>query len=103
MLQLQSLYNASWSQTLSFADFIVLAGNTAIVAATTIDGEACCGLETPTKPLVLPFRYGRVDDASCNGVDAPFLPSALNSYAETAANFVTRVGMTPKQLVSIIG
>lgn len=73
------------------------------MAATTVQGEACCGLTTPKKPLVLPFRYGRIDDASCNGVDAPFLPSPQNTYAQTAANFVTRVGMTPEQLVAIIG
>jgi hypothetical protein len=99
---LQGVYGP-WKSLLSFADFIVIAGNTAVVAATTTNTAPCCGLPTPAGPLVLPFRYGRIDDASCNGVDGAFLPSALNSYAETAANFVTRVGMTPKQLVAIIG
>lgn len=100
---LQGVYSGSWSTLLSFADFIVLAGNTAILAATTTNTAPCCGLPTPAAPLLLPFRYGRVDDAACVGVDAAFLPSPLNSYAQTAANFVTRVGMTPRQMVAVLG
>jgi hypothetical protein len=39
----------------------------------------------PPGPLELPFRYGREDDASCDGVDAAFLPAVQMGYADTAA------------------
>lgn len=97
---LNAAWNESWSTTLSKADFWVVAAHTAIVTATTLAGGAppAGGLPVPSGPLVLPFRYGRVDDASCDGVDAAFLPSPLNTYAQTSAAFVTRVGMTPRQV-----
>jgi hypothetical protein len=57
----------------------------------------------PPGPLELPFRYGREDDASCDGVDAAFLPAVQMGYADTAAIFTTRIGMTPRQLVAVMG
>jgi len=90
---------------MSRADFWVLAGNAAVrVASTLPPGEAPQGgLPEPGPPLRLPFRYGRVDDAACAGVDAPFLPTAHLSYAQTAAIFCARLGLTPRQLVAIMG
>ena len=90
---------------MSQADFWVLAGNAAVAVASALPPGTSPqgGLPTPDGPLVLPFRYGRVDDASCDGVDAPFLPSVHASYADTAAIFCARVGMTPRQLVAVMG
>lgn len=90
---------------MSRADFFVLAGNVALRVASTLpkgrspDG----GLPVPAAPLLAPFRYGREDDASCDGVDAAFLPGPGLSYAQMAAVFCARVGMTPRQLVAIMG
>ena len=101
---LDRLYNASWSTTLSKADFWVAAADVAITTASTLGGRTPeGGLPIPDAPLVLPFRYGRIDDASCDGVDAAFLPSAQNTYAQTSAAFVARVGMTARQLVAVMG
>ncbi len=90
---------------MSKADFFVLAGNAAVRVASTLPPGTLPqgGLPVPAAPLVLPFRYGRVDDASCDGVDAAFLPSVDLSYAQVAAIFCVRLGMTPKQLVAVMG
>lgn len=99
-------YNSNGFNTLmSKADFFVLAGNVAVrIASTLTEGTIPeGGLPIPDAPLKLPFRYGRQDDASCDGVDGAFLPSPDLSYAQTAKIFCTRVGMTPRQLVAIMG
>jgi catalase (peroxidase I) len=90
---------------MSKADFFVLAGNAAVRVASTLPPGAAPqgGLPVPDAPLVLPFRYGRQDDASCDGVDAAFLPTAGLSYAQVAAIFCARVGMSPRQLVAVMG
>lgn len=90
---------------MSKADFFVIAGNAAVrVASTLPPGQTPQGgLPVPSAPLVLPFRYGREDDASCDGVDGAFLPAVGLSYAQVAAIFCTRVGLTPKQLVAVMG
>ena len=83
----------------------VAAAHVAIVTASTYTGSAPPqgGLPVPYGPLVLPFRYGRVDDASCDGLDGAFLPSPTFNYSQTSAAFVARVGMTPRQLVAVMG
>jgi hypothetical protein len=90
---------------MSKADFFVLAGNVAVRIASTVPEGLIPegGLPIPEKPLLLPFRYGRQDDVSCDGVDGAFLPSPDLSYGQTASIFCTRVGMTPRQLVAIMG
>ena len=103
---LTALYaSGGFSSLLSKADFFVLAGNAAVRVASMLPPGATPqgGLPMPDAPLRLPFRYGRVDDASCDGVDGAFLPSTNLSYGGIAAIFCTRVGMTPRQLVAIMG
>jgi hypothetical protein len=97
--------SGGFSELLSRADFWVLAGNTAVLIASTLPSGKIPegGLPIPQSALELPFRYGREDDASCNGVDAAFLPAVQMGYAGTAAIFTTRIGMTPKQLVAVMG
>ena len=91
----------AFEEVMSKADFWVLAGNTAVRVASMLPPGTMPqgGLPMPDDPLRLPFRYGRADDASCDGVDGRFLPAVQASYADTAAIFCTRVGMTPRQLV----
>jgi L-ascorbate peroxidase len=98
-------FSGGFSELLSLADFWVLAGNAAVRVASTLPSGKIPegGLPMPQGPLELPFRYGREDDASCDGVDAAFLPSVQMGYAGTAAIFTKRIGMTPRQLVAVMG
>ena len=104
---LETAYTAGgFASLLSKADFWVLAGNTAVRIASMLPPGTLPegGLPMPDpEPLLLPFHYGRVDDATCDGVDGAFLPAVQASYADTAASFCSRVGMTPRQLVAIMG
>ena len=104
---LETAYTAGgFASLLSKADFWVLAGNTAVRIASMLPPGTLPegGLPMPDpEPLLLPFHYGRVDDATCDGVDGAFLPAVQASYADTAAIFCSRVGMTPRQLVAIMG
>ena len=97
--------NNGFNLLMSKADFFVLAGNVAIKIASTLPEGTIPegGLPIPDAPLVLPFRYGRQDDLTCDGVDGSFLPSPDLSYAQTARIFCTRIGMSPRQLVAIMG
>ena len=54
----------------------------------------------PTTPLILPFRYGRVDALSCDDTGA--LPSADFGFADMQA-FFGKFGLTINEIVAIMG
>lgn len=59
-------------------------------------------MDINAKPLVLPFLTGRIDQASCPG-DANFLPGANYNWAEIQSVFTDRIGMTPPEVIAIMG
>jgi hypothetical protein len=58
-------------------------------------------LDTVPYTLSLPFRYGRVDSATCN--DDGFLPGADFSWQQVNGLFGGRMGMSMKEVVAILG
>ena len=53
-----------------------------------------------TSPLILPFRYGRIDALSCK--DAGMLPSNAFAWADINNYFGGRFGMTVNEVIAIM-
>jgi hypothetical protein len=88
--------NPDFVSKISRADMWVLGAQLALQFSTASNG-ALQPQMSPATPLTFPFRFGRVDDASCLGADLGLLPAAGIAWAEMLALFSTRVGMTPAQ------
>lgn len=101
--QLQELYTSKGYQSLlSIADLYVLAGNTAIEYASTQDGKQnATGLDPVPEPLILPFRYGRIDAPICN--DSGYLPPISFDWSQMKSLFYGRFNMTVRETVAIMG
>lgn len=101
--QLQQLYaSKGYAPLLSLADLYVLAGNTAILYASTQDGKQnATGLDPVPDPLILPFRYGRIDAQKCN--DSGYLPPISYDWTQMKSLFNGRFGMSVKETVAIMG
>ena len=102
--QLDDIYPA-YSSKISKADFWLLAANLAIQYASTTNTTAnpgnIAGFQSSPGTLTLPFKYGRIDDATCD--DEGRLPSAGFNYTQMKALFQTRIGMTMNEQVAIMG
>ena len=106
-----SLGNSSYSGLISLADYIVLAATLAVELSSTMSPTPLLALfnaqfnplNASARPLILPFVTGRVDDPSCNGVDAQYLPTTSFLWANITALFGTRLGMTPPEIIAIMG
>jgi cytochrome c peroxidase len=106
---LDTMYEANGlASVISKADLYVLAANVAISYATTPAPNANRNnqqlpqqLDPPPYTLNLPFRYGRVDAASCN--DAGFLPAPDFSWSQIFGLFGGRFGMSVRETVAIMG
>jgi catalase (peroxidase I) len=103
---------APYASIISRADFWVLAGNTAVKMATTIDASfpasagAAAGMDNKSGaagPLILPFLPGRVDLANCTGVDAAQLPDPSYTWPDLQSLFGGRFGMNDTEIVAIMG
>lgn len=99
---------ARFQSYLSRGDLYVFAANIAIeLASTRPTGRGLpAGFDATTGPLYLPFRTGRVDDASCNGVDAAFLPLTSFTWAgspRSIASTFGRFGMSVAEIVALFG
>jgi len=91
---------------ISRADLWVLAANTAVAYASTTSSEGIGNvpnLGPSPGTLALPFRYGRQDQNSCSGFDTGLIPQPSFTWAQMKQTFVSRVGMTPTELVAIMG
>ena len=87
---IESLY-AEWSDRISRADFWALAANAAIVEATP--GGAIAEV---------PFRFGRVDAASCD-YDVGRLPDSEQGYNHVMSWAVDQLGLTMRDVVALMG
>lgn len=97
---------------ITLADAFVLAANYAIEIATTLDPSDAgnlgrLGVESPV-PLILPFRSGRNDSASCSGVDTPLLTMASSRWSGTSGSHSTtsvfgRMGLSTPEIVALLG
>ena len=97
---------------LSRADFWVLAATLVLELTSTLAADYEPDLFNPaatpnpmdknTTPLVVPFLTGRVDQATCPG-DADYLPGANFNWGQIQGVFTTRVGMTPSEVIAILG
>ncbi len=54
-------------------------------------------------PLSFEYRYGRVDDNDCVGLDNSLMPSAGIDYTGMVNLFMTRLKMTAMELSAIMG
>ena len=90
-----------FSATISIADLWVLAASIAIRYASTPGQSPDPFLEPSPGPLDLPFRFGRVDAATCH--DAGFLPDADFKWDQIKDIFVGRLGMDVNETVAILG
>ena len=90
--------NNNLSSIISKADYYVLAGNTAIQYATTWNSKKANPKNLDNLPytLLLPFRYGRQDHASCN--DKGFLPLASFAWSDIFLLFNGRFGMSVNEV-----
>lgn len=103
---------AATAPGISLADAFVLAGNYAIEVASTLDPAdagnlGALGIETPV-PLILPFRSGRVDAATCAGVDDPLLPRTSSLWsgslaAHAVSSVFSRMGLSTVNIVALMG
>jgi hypothetical protein len=99
---------------ISFADTVVVAGNLAIRVATTTantrgGGGGVGPPEANSGPLIIPFRFGRLDSVSPDP-STPFtcsdqgaLPAPTLSFSESQQFFGSRFGLTPIELVALFG
>lgn len=87
MGELETIYQI-YSSKLSRADFWVLAANVAIKEAGGPD---------------IGFKWGRQDLADCAGKDAGLLPDAKEGYDEVVRVFITRLKLTPRETVALMG
>jgi len=78
------------SSVISYADFVVLAANTAIYVAS---GNA----------VTLPFNWGRTNGDDCAIADHDKLPQAKKSLSHTQDVFVTRMGLTLQDITALMG
>jgi len=79
-----------YSNVISYADFVVLAANTAIYVASG-------------NTLTLPFNWGRTNGNDCTTVDHDKLPQAKKSISHTTEVFVTRMGLTLQDITALMG
>lgn len=93
--------NAAYAQRISKADLWVLGAQLALQFSTVSNGGLQPNMQ-PASPQTFEFRYGRVDDASCVGLDTQ-MPDPGIAYSGMVALFSTRVGMTAAELSSIMG
>lgn len=93
---------APFSARISRADYWVLAAQTAIEFASTTSPAGSGPLPPSPGTLVLPFRYGRVDAATCSGADAGMLPDASFTWAQSSTMF-GRIGLTIAETVALFG
>ena len=95
---------------LSKADMYVLGATLAIELASTPAASPYAALfsaadnpmASSVSPLALPFVTGRVDVASCVG-DSAMLPATSFLWADIAALFSGRFGMTAAEIVALFG
>jgi len=97
---------AKYNGSISIADLWVLGANLAIqYASTAASGTHVLptGMAATPGALILPFRYGRQDQASCVGLDAAFLPSPSFNWTQIVQLFGIRCGMLTQEIVAILG
>jgi len=78
------------ASVISYADFVVLAANTAIYVASGNN-------------LALPFNWGRTNGNDCLAVDRNMLPQASKSISHVQDVFVTRMGLTLQDITALMG
>lgn len=94
---------APFASIISRADYWVLAATLAIRFASTPSANGVPpNLPRPPAPLDLPFKFGRVTDASCAGLDAGRLPGAGFSWAQSQEMFGAK-GLTVSEIVALFG
>ena len=102
--QLDSIYTA-YASKISKADFWLLAANLAIQYASTTNTSVTNTniplLDASPGTLYLPFKYGRVDDATCD--DSDRLPGANYNWTQMKTLFSTRMGLNTSEIVAIMG
>jgi hypothetical protein len=101
---LNDMYFSNGLDTIiSKADLYVLASNVVTEFASTVPNPpVITSLDTPPAPLILPFRYGRQDEFTCN--DAGSLPASDITWDNMFVNhFGGKFGMSIKEAVAILG
>ena len=81
---------ATYKSVISYADFIVLAANVAINAASSY-------------VVTMPFNWGRTDGTDCDVVDVHRLPEGVQSISHVKAVFVERMGLTLQDITALMG
>ena len=94
--------NPTFSAKISRADLWVLGAQLALQFSTISNGNLQRNQAAAT-PITFSFRYGRIDDNSCVGLDDGLLPAAGIDYSGMTALFSTRIGMNAAELSSIMG
>jgi hypothetical protein len=80
----------TYKSVISYADFIVLAANVAINAASSY-------------VVTMPFNWGRTDGTDCDVVDVHRLPEGVQSISHVKAVFVERMGLTLQDITALMG
>jgi hypothetical protein len=79
-----------YASVISYADFVVLAANTAVYVASGNN-------------VTLPFNWGRANGNDCQAVDRNRLPQESKSISHIKDVFVTRMGLTLQDIAALMG
>ena len=101
---------AIWSkiggaEIISFADFTAIAAKVAVEMSSTIspqgDPEKPSEYDLVNSPLILPLKFGRLDQLSCN--DEGSFPAPSFTWAESAKLFNDKFGLNEVETVALMG